>query len=602
MSCWKKILSGMLTAVIIINTGCRNSESNGDPNEMVLRHVLGAKISSLDPGNINDTTSSTVASQIFECLYQYHFLKRPYELIPQLADSMPEISDGGLTYIIKIKKGVYFTDDKCFKNGKGRELKAEDFVFSLKRIANFRYVSKNWWFLDNKIVGLNEFREYTKTCKKESDVDYSHPVEGLQATDDYTLVIRLKKPWPQVVYVLAYSGMAAVAKEAVDYYGTDIINHPVGTGAFMLKQWRRGSYVELVRNPNFRVELYPSEGEPNDAGAGYLDDAGKRLPFADRIIWTTIEESQPAWLLFMQGRVDASGVPKDNYTEAFNENRELTPKMKQLKMQMETFPDPSTYWIGFNMEDPVLGKNKPLRMAISWAIDRERYIELFSNGRNVVADGFVPPVIAAYDPKIKEKDYARYDPNEAIGLIKEAEKINGGKLPVLKLAMPGTDSVTVQYGQFFRRQFDAVGLNVEMEYMDWPTYLEKVATKSAQMFSSGWIADYPDAENFLQLFNSKNISPGANNFNYVNPEFDKLYERFAVMSDSPERTELYRQAERMVLDDYPAAFLVHDVAYVLYHHWYKNYKPHAFAYNLSKYRRIDLAERADYQNLLKTVK
>jgi oligopeptide transport system substrate-binding protein len=601
MSCCNKILSGMLTAVIII-AGCRNSQSSQDPNEMVIRHTLPAKISSLDPGNISDTTSSTVASQIFECLYQYHFLKRPYELIPQLAESMPQVSDDGLTYTIKIKKGVYFTDDKCFRDGKGRELKAEDFVFSLKRIANFKYVSKNWWFLDGKIVGLNEFREYTKTCNKEYDVDYSRSVEGLQATDDYTIVIKLKKSWSQIVYVLAHSSTSIVAKEAVDYYKADIINHPVGTGAFMLKQWHRGSFVELVRNPNFRVELYPSEGEPDDAAAGYLDDAGKRLPFADRIIWTTVEEEQPAWLLFMQGRVDASGVPKDNYAEVFNERRELTAKMKQLNMQMKTFPDPATYWIGFNMEDAVLGKNKPLRMAISRAIDRKKYIDLFFNGRNVVADGFVPPVIAAYDPAIKEKNYSKYDPNEAITLVKEAERIYGGKLPLLKLAMPGTDSVIVQHGQFFKKQFDAIGLNVEMEYMDWPTYLEKTSTKSAQMFSSGWVADYPDAENFLQLFNSKNISPGANNFNYVNPEFDKLYERFSVLPDSPERTELYRQAERLVLEDYPAVFLDHEIAYVVYHYWYKNYKPHAFAYNLSKYRRIDLAERANYQNLVKTVK
>ena len=602
MNYGKKILLITLIMAALTIIGCRNSEPKEDPNEMVLRHVLPAKISSFDPGNINDTTSSSVASQIYECLYQYHFLKRPYEAIPQLAEDMPQVSADGLTYTIKIKKGVHFADDKCFKNGKGRELKAEDFVFSLKRIANMRYVSKNWWYLDNKIVGLNEFRDYTKDCKTEYDADYSRPVEGLQATDDYTLVIKLKKPWPQLIYVLAYSSMAAVPKEAVDYYRDQIISHPVGTGPYILKMWRRGSYVELVRNPNFRVELYPSEGAPGDAQAGYLEDAGKRLPFADRITWTIVEESQPAWLLFMQGRVDASGIPKDNYAEVFNENRELTPKMKQLNMKMETYSDPSTYWLGFNMEDPVLGKNKPLREAISRAIDRKKYIDLFSNGRNVVADGFIPPVISSYDPTIKEKGYAKYDPNEAIELIKEAEKINGGPIPELKLSMPGTDSVIVQYGQFFKRQFDAVGLNVTMEYMDWPTYLNKISTKSAQMFSSGWVADYPDAENFLQLFYSENISPGANNFNYVNPEFDNLYKKFSVMPDSPERTELYRQAERMVLDDYPAAFLVHQVAYALYHDWYKNYKPSAFAYNLSKYRRIDLAKRADYQNILKMVK
>ncbi|MFC1780773.1 ABC transporter substrate-binding protein [Planctomycetota bacterium] len=602
MSYAKNVVSLMLTAVILMIFGCGDSASNQDPNEMVLQHVLRAKISSLDPGNIGDTTSSAVSSQINECLYQYHFLKRPYEVIPQLAEDMPEVSPDGLTYTIKIKRGVYFTDDICFEGGKGKELKAGDFIYSWKRIANIKYLSKNWWLLDNRIVGLDEFREYTMDCESEADVDYSHPVDGLQAPDDYTLVIKLKKPWPQVVYALAYHGTAAVAKETVDYYGEDIISHPVGTGPFMLKKWQRGSYIELVRNPNFRLELYPSEGQEGDAEAGYLDDAGKPIPFADRVVWRIIEESQPAWLEFMNGKLDASTIPKDNYNEVFTDNRELNPKMKQLNIQLHTYQDATTYWIGFNFEDPLLSSNKPLRLAINRAINREEYIELFSNGRNEVAHGFLPPLMDSYDPTIKEKGFAEYAPDEAIEFLKEAEAIHGGKIPTLKLALNGTDSVTIQYGQFFKRQFDAVGLDVEMEFMDWPTYLNKIHTKSAQMFWSGWVADYPDEENFLQLFYGKNVSPGANSFNYVNPEFDKLYEQIAVMVDSPERTELHREAERMVLEDCPAAFLVHWVGYVLSHDWYDNYKPNVFAYGLSKYRRVDLEKRGDFQNLLKTVK
>ena len=214
----------------------------------------------LDPGDIGDTTSSTVASQIFDCLYQYHYLKRPYELIPSLAEDMPQISDDGLTYTIKIKKGIRFADDACFADGKGRELKADDFIYAWKRIANIKYLSKNWWIFDGKIVGLNEFREYTKTCATAADVDYGRAVEGLQTPDDHTIVIKLKKPWPQITYLLAHLPTAPIAKEAVDKYGKDIVSHPVGTGAFVLKIWRRGSYIELEKNPGFRDEYYPSEG------------------------------------------------------------------------------------------------------------------------------------------------------------------------------------------------------------------------------------------------------------------------------------------------------------------------------------------------------
>jgi len=584
-------------------TGCGDSPSGEQPDEMVLRHALFTKITGLDPGNMRDVYSHTVASQICETLYQYHFLKRPYQLVPLLAEAMPEISSDKLICTIKIKKGVYFQDDACFPDGRGRELKAQDFVYSIKRIANIKYLSQNWSIFDNKIVGLDEFREYTKGFESEADVDYSRGVEGLQTPDDYTLVIKLKRPWPQLVgTALADMATAPVAKEAVDFYGKDIVSHPVGTGPFKLKEWRRGSYIELVRNPTFRGEAYPSEGEPGDAEAGHLDDTGKMMPFADKVVWTIIEEYQPAWFLFLQGKLDGSPIPKDNYNEAMTETRELTPAMKQRNIHLKKFIDPSTFWLGFNMQDPVLGENKPLRRAISYSIDREKFIEIFFNGRHMVAHGFIAPLMDSYDPKIKEKGYARYDPEEARELLREAEKVHGGKLPELKMAIPGTDTFSRQLGQFLKRQLNDVGLEVEVEFMDWPTYQKKVNTRSAQMFCAGASASIPDAEDFLGMFYSKNCAPGSNKFNYVNAEFDKLYEQVAVMFDSPERGELYRKMELMVLEDCPAAFLNHRVAYVLHHDWYKNYKPHAFAYGLSKYRRIDMAKRAAYKELLKKIK
>ncbi len=610
------LLVTIICAGLII-AGCDGSGSVEEPNEMVLHHVLSTRIKGLDPGNMRDVYSVIVASQIFEPLYQYHFLKRPYQLVPLLAEDMPQISDDLLTYTIKIKKGVYFQDDPCFgstvrrpadrlagslPNGKGRELKARDFVYAIKRVANIKYLSPNWSMFDNKIVGLDEFREYTKTCKSEADVDYSRQVQGLTTPDDYTLVIRLKKAWPQLCLALADIATSPVAKEAVDYYGRDIISHPVGTGPFRLNVWRRGSYIELVRNPAFRGELYPSRGEPGDAEAGYLDDAGKPIPFADRVVWTIIEERQPAWLLFLQGKVDATVIPKDNFDEVMGGAGELTPAMKQRNIHLKTFKDPSTYWLGFNMADPVLGKNKPLRNAITYAIDREKFIELFFNNRHLVAHGLIPPVMPSYNPEIKEKGYAQYDPEKAQELLKEAEKIHGGKLPAFKMALPGTNTWYRQFGQLLKRNLNAVGLEVETEYMDRPTYLEKVNTRSVQMFTSGSSASTPDAQDFLAMFYSRYHAPGPNKFNYSNPEFDKLYEKAQVMLDGPEKRRLYRKMELAVLEDCPAAFLNHRVAYVLHHDWYKNYKPHAFAYGLSKYRRIDMAKRAAYKKLLKTIK
>jgi ABC-type transport system substrate-binding protein len=261
-------------------SGCKGRDTESESDEMVLRHALFTKIKSLDPLSMRDLYSFQVGRNILETLYEYHYLKRPYELIPLLAESMPQVSSDKRTYTIKIKRGVLFHDDKCFDGGKGRELVAEDFIYGIKRIAVIQNVSENWSLFANKIVGLDEFREYTKDCIKPEDVDYSRQIEGLQAPDNYTLIINLTQPWPQMVgTALADGATSPVAKEAVDYYGKSITNHPVGTGPFKLKVWKRGSYIELVRNETFRTEAYPSQGEPGDAEAGYLDDAGKMMPF-----------------------------------------------------------------------------------------------------------------------------------------------------------------------------------------------------------------------------------------------------------------------------------------------------------------------------------
>jgi oligopeptide transport system substrate-binding protein len=544
-----------------------------------------------------------VCSQIFENLYQYHYLIRPYKLVPLVADGMPEFSEDNLTCTVHIKKGVYFQDDKCFPNGKGRQLRAGDFVYTIKRTADIKTLSPNWSVIENKIVGLDEFREYTKTCKSAADVNYSREIEGLRTPDDYTVVIKLKKSWPQLVdNLMTDVRTAPMAKEAVDYYGVDIIAHPVGTGPFMLSVWDRASYIELVRNPNFRGEPYPSQGEPGDKEAGLLDDAGKMMPFADKVVWTIIEESQPAWLLFLQGKIDARAIPKDNWNEAMTADNRLTPKMKQLDIRLYNFKDPSTFYLGFNMLDPVLGKNKPLRQAIDYSIDRETFVKLFFNNAFDIAYGLIPPVMASYNPEIKNMGFSRYDPDKSKELLKEAEKIQGGKIPTLKISMQGTDTFYRQFGSFLKQQIEAVGLDVEMEYMDWPTFQAKLNKRDAQMFAGGGGAGIPDAQDFLTSFYTKYWSPGPNHFNYSNPEFDRLYEESEVMMNGLERTELYRKMELIVLEDCPAAFLDHRVGNVLVHGWYQNYKPHIFGYGLSKYQKVDLKKRAEYPELLKTVK
>ena len=238
----------VLIILVVVIMYCIKPDVSEDPDQTSIYALLPSKVRKLDPGDIGDNISAPVAAQFFECLYQYHYLKRPYQLIPLVAESMPIASEDGLTYTIKIKKGVYFIDDPCFENGKGRELTAHDFIYAWKRIANIKYLSQNWWIFDGRIVGLNEFREYSKTCKTAADVDYSLPVEGLQTPDDHTLVMKLTQPWPQIIYLLAHQPTAPIAKEARDHYGKDIVSNPVGTGPY--------KFVDYSPDQHFIVERF----------------------------------------------------------------------------------------------------------------------------------------------------------------------------------------------------------------------------------------------------------------------------------------------------------------------------------------------------------
>jgi len=583
--------------------GCKG-RTTSESGEMVICRPLISKVHTLDPGNYRDVYSAQVIYQICEPLYVYHYLKRPYEMIPLTAESMPEISPDGLVYTIPIKKGVRFQDDACFPGGKGRELKASDFVFAVKRIANVRYASQNWSMLDDKIVGLNDFREYTKQFKKERDVDYSKEVEGLKALDDYTIQIKLVRPWPQILdAAFTDASTAPIAKEAVDYYGEDIIAHPVGTGPFQLVTWQRGTYIELERNKNWRGELYPSEGDAGDKEKGLLDDAGKPVPFADRIIFRIIEEDQPSWLLFMRGQLDFAAIPKDNFDSAVASSRkELTAHMQDRNIKLIVYEEPSTFWIGFNLRDPLLGKNLPLRKAISRAIDRQKFNEILYNGRFRIAHSLIGPGLNSYDPGIIEAGYAKYDLAEARQLLKEAEKIHGGPIPKLTLSIPGTDTFFRQQGQFLQRQFDQAGIELEVDYMDFPTYVEKQNKGQCQMFISGVSAGSPDALDFLDSFTAKKFPPGMNVFYYSTPVYEELFAKVQVMLDEQQRIPYYRKLERMVLDDYPAALMTHRTIFALSHEWYKNYKPVVFGYGFLKYHRVDIQQRQAYHELLKQLK
>ncbi len=316
-------------------------------------------------------------SRIYEGLLEYDYLARPYTVKPLLAEAMPEISEDGLTYTFKIRKGIYFQDDPCFPGRKGRELEASDFVFSMLRVADVKNASSGFWAFNGRIKGIGIFHE---ASKQPEPTDYTIPVEGLQASDKYTLKITLTEPYPQLLYILAMHYAFAVPHEGVEYYGRGFVNHPVGTGPYRLVKWRRNSRIEFERNPKWsetgRVEKYPSVGTPEQEEAGLLKNAGQQIPFTDRVVQYVVDDTTTAWMMFLSGRLDVSAISRDNWDAVITGDKELNDSLETRGINLVSSPTMDVFYLGFNWEDPVVGesndpeqnlRNRKLRQALSCA-------------------------------------------------------------------------------------------------------------------------------------------------------------------------------------------------------------------------------------------
>ncbi len=575
------LLFAALFAVIGLS-GCTKKSSG---NENSLNRALTANLKGMDPIFASDLYSNQVISNMYETLLQYHYLKRPLELEPLLAREMPTVSKDGLTHTFKIKKGVRFHDDEAFPEGKGRELKAADFIYAWKRLADPRNASDGFWIFDGKIKGLNEWRE--KVGKGE--VDYDTPVEGLQAPDDETLVVKLTGPYFQLHYVLAMPYSAPVAREAVEKYDKEFLNHPVGTGPYKLESWTRNSKVVLVKNPAWHGGKYPTEGEAGDEENGLLEDAGKDLPFVDKVVFHEIIEDQPRWLNFLRGDLDFTGIPKDNFDSSVKGDA-LAEEFTKKGMKLNISEEPDVTYTAFNMLDPVLGKNLNLRKAISHAMDTDTLLEKFYNGRGITAHSLIPPGIDGYS-KDFVNPYKKFDLDAAKSYLEKAGYPGGKGLPTIEYST--TNSTTArQMAEYVQQNLAAIGINLKISATSWPQFTDKIRDKRAQMWGIAWSADYPDAENFLQLLYGPNESPGPNGSNFKNKKFDELYEKALRLPPGPERTKLYTEMKKIFVEELPWITSIHRKGYVPYHGWLKNFKTHAILNGDTKYLRIDLEQKA----------
>ncbi len=618
-------IAGLVTVALVLAPlaflAQRESQDFGD--KVVLHSSYPAKIKSIDPATCGDTTSAAMQGRVYEGLYAYHYLKRPVELVPELAASMPEISEDGTVYTIPIKPDIRYAPNPCFGldadgKPKTRTVRAEDFVLQFKRIADFHIqVPLAWSFISGRIVGLDAFRKKCEDYKEGDFSRYDIDIEGVRALDELTLQIHLTKPFPQLNHVLAINNYCPVPREVIDYHlagepGPNGARKPipvdqrtaritkleamVGTGAYRLTSWKRGSRMIFERNPVYNHGFYPTEGSPGDVEAGLLDPnyVGKPLPFVDVLVYDCVLENLPAWLRFLSRQTDLSGIPSDVFATVITPDKTLADDWAKQGIRLITYDYPAVYWLGFNMEDPVVGASQSLRQAMCLAYSVEDELAVLLNNRGRRAVNILPSSFPSYEAA-GPGPYYRYDPEAAKAKLEAARqelakagKLDAdGKIPELTIDLGGRDDFFRRRGEFIRQQFEPVGLRIKIELNDWPTLQQKVHNKRTQLYTMGWHADYPDAENFLQLFYSPNVEKGTNSTNYKNPEFDALFEKAMVEPDDAKRRALYVEMIHILNEDCPVLLTSEPIAFVLMYDWVKPHKRHPFGYGMTKYLRLD---------------
>ncbi|MDH5339993.1 MAG: ABC transporter substrate-binding protein, partial [Rubrivivax sp.] len=558
----------------------------------VLRVAFNTPETSFDPVQISDLYSRTVTPHIFEGLYRYDHLARPVRVRPLTADGLPEVSADYRSWTVRVKPGIHFAADPAFKGlkpGERRELTARDYVYSILRTADPANRSELWtWIASLKIVGLAAKRQ--RHLDDKTAFDYASEPEGLRTLDRYTLQIRLEEPNPRFLETLASNDLlGAVAHEVVDFYGDRIGEHPVGTGPFRLKSWRRSSQIVLERNPDYREVFYDAEPAADDAdGQAILARMrGKRLPIVDEVRIAIIDEDQPLWLSFLNGEIDAlaskyGSVPGNFVTQAMPGGK-LAPNLAKRGIVGKQAVNSDIAITYFNMEDPVVGGYTPekvaLRRAIGLGMDGEREIRIIRRGQAIPAQSNIVPFTTGYDPHFKSEG-GDHDPARAMALLDLygyldrdgdgwRELPDGSPLELVKATQP--EQINRQYDELFRKDMQAIGLRVRFETGQWPEQLKKARAGKLQIWALGSSASGTDGQSALFRLHGPQ-SGGQNLARFRLPAFDALFDRMTSLPDGPEREALFLQAKKIAIAYMPYKPTVHRISTDLWYPWLIGYR------------------------------
>ncbi len=546
----------VLPLILLLLTGCGDSETPGGSVPLkIYRHSMDGAPGSLDPAHAGSIYAKFLVVNLYDTLYRYRYLARPYDITPNLATGLPEISEDGLIYTIRIKPGVMFSDDAAFVNGKGRELTAEDFVYSIMRHFDPATLSQGAWLWQDKIVGLDEW--------KASGSDYDQQVAGLRALDAHTIRIELIKPFPQLIHTFAEGFSGVVAREAVSKYGRELSNHPVGSGPFTLQRVDSARAI-LVSNPNFRNDPFELDDEGYDSETqghlGLESLQGRSPPFVDRVYVDFIAEDASRWNAFTSGDTHYIKVPASQFDRVLSNRNpvELNPELAG-KYQFESALESGFVYTNFNMDDERIGyhpdpqqneRNHALRCAIIKGFDWQSRNEIFYYGIGRVFAGIIPPVTPEFDPASDTSSVER-NLREAQRLL-DQNNWNKDNLPILEYGFTASVTERQMFEQFRSFMLDIGyprGKIRPLSFATFGDFYRAYSRNEVMLITSSWTMDYPDAENTMQLFFGPNKSPGSNSSNYNNPRFNQLYRLSAAMALSPERTEIYREMNQLVIDE-----------------------------------------------------
>ena len=565
-----------------------------------VRMAFRAAETGFDPQRIEDRYSVGIIENIFESLLTYDWLARPVKLAPQVVEAVPQPEEGSTRFTFRIKPGIYFADDPAFK-GKRRELVAKDMEYAIKRFRDPANRSPYSWLFEDRIVGLDEFVD---AAKKSGKYNYETPIEGVKLLDKYTISFKLKEPDFNFIYFFAMANVVPVAREVIDAYANDTMAHPVGTGPYMLTEWVRRSKVVLERNPNYRGHVLSTEfADPNDP---WDRDAikflgGKTLPLIDRIEIYPIEEEQPRYLAFMNSEHDYIEETPFAFVQQLYANGKLSAAMAKRDVRVFVEDQPELIWDAFNMEDPVVGGYKPeniaFRRALVLAHDRNQEVAIIRRGMATIAQSPIPPGVIGFDPAFHAVEQ-EFDPARARALLdmfgyvdKDGDgwrDLPDGKPFTLTFKFRASEQESRQQAELWAKCLAAVGIRMDSVAVQFADLLKDRKVGKFQMSNLAWIADYPDAQNFLQLLYGPNTNI-SNDSRFKLPEYDRLYLQALKLPDSPARSRIYHEMNRILVTYAPWRLSHHRKFSHFINPWILGYKKHPILYTSFRFMDIDVA-------------